>query len=228
MLQLEGAQTVSQVAERLGVARSTAHRLLAMLVYRDFAVQDGERGYRAGPILELVALSQSRVSQIRAAALPHLARLVDLLAETANVAILTGDTTRFIASVECQRGLQVGSREGMVFPAYRTTAGLLMLAELDDAELTQLYQPGHGEDLPQPSVLRRELARVRRAGFAINRERSERGLVAVGVLLREPDGRPTAGVSICMPSVRFRSGDLPSLVASLQAASGAITAELAR
>ena len=53
MLQLEGGLTVSEVAERLGVARSTAHRLLAMLVYRDFAVQDEDRSYRAGPVLEL-------------------------------------------------------------------------------------------------------------------------------------------------------------------------------
>jgi DNA-binding IclR family transcriptional regulator len=53
MLQLEGGLTVSQVAERLGVARSTAHRLLAMLAYRDFAVQDENRVYRAGPVLEL-------------------------------------------------------------------------------------------------------------------------------------------------------------------------------
>lgn len=55
MLQLEGGLTVSQVAERLGVARSTAHRLLAMLVYRDFAVRDEDRVYRAGPVLELAA-----------------------------------------------------------------------------------------------------------------------------------------------------------------------------
>ena len=45
MLQLEGGLTVSEVAGRLGVARSTAHRLLAMLVYRDFAVQDENRLY---------------------------------------------------------------------------------------------------------------------------------------------------------------------------------------
>ena len=60
MLQLEDGLTVSQVAERLGVARSTAHRLLAMLVYRDFAVQDEDRVYRAGPVLELDSHSPSR------------------------------------------------------------------------------------------------------------------------------------------------------------------------
>jgi DNA-binding IclR family transcriptional regulator len=52
LLQLEGPVTVSAAAERLGVARSTAHRLLTMLVYRDFAVQDEDRRYRAGPVID--------------------------------------------------------------------------------------------------------------------------------------------------------------------------------
>lgn len=111
MLQLEGGATVSQIAERLGVARSTAHRLLAMLIYRDFAVQDENRVYRAGPVLELAAHSQSQVSLLRAATLPHLRRLVNLLDETANLTIRTGDTARFIASVESGQALRVGSRE---------------------------------------------------------------------------------------------------------------------
>lgn len=70
MLQLEGALTVTEVAERLGVARSTAHRLLAMLVYRDFAVRDEQRVYHAGPVLELATHSRSLVSRLRTAALP--------------------------------------------------------------------------------------------------------------------------------------------------------------
>ena len=49
ILQLEGNLTVAEAAERLGVARSTAHRLLQMLVYRDFAVQHPGRQYGAGP-----------------------------------------------------------------------------------------------------------------------------------------------------------------------------------
>src|SRR3954470_16872592 len=87
MLQLEGALTVAEIADRLGVARSTAHRLLAMLVYRDFAVQDETRVYHAGPVLELAAHSRSRTSQLRAAALPHLERVVELLRESANLSI---------------------------------------------------------------------------------------------------------------------------------------------
>jgi DNA-binding IclR family transcriptional regulator len=222
MLQLEGGLTVSEVAGRLGVARSTAHRLLAMLVYRDFAVQDENRLYRAGPVLELAAHSQSRVSSLRAAALPHLVRLAGLLDETVNLAIRTGDTTRFIASVECRQALRVGSREGMVFPAHRTTAGLLLLAELPEAELDEVYAAhryaGRPSERPDLTRLRAELARIRRKRFAVNRERSERGLVAVGVLVHGADGAPQAGLSVSMPSVRYQPAQLESLVTTLTAA----------
>ncbi|PLW74354.1 transcriptional regulator, partial [Streptomyces sp. DJ] len=226
MLQLEGGLTVSQVAERLGVARSTAHRLLAMLVYRDFAVQDENRVYHAGPVLELAAHSRSQVSLLRAAALPHLRRLVDLLNETANLSIRTGDTVRFIASAECTQALRVGSREGMVFPAHRTTAGLLLLAGLTDSELDEVYAPerhlDRPGDRPDPAVLRTELARVGRSGFAVNKERSERGLVAVGVPVRGRDGTAQAGLSVSMPGVRYEPRRLESLVATLEAAARAL------
>jgi DNA-binding IclR family transcriptional regulator len=230
MLQLEGGLTVSAVAERLGVARSTAHRLLAMLVYRDFAVQDDDRGYRAGPVLELAAHSRSQTSSLRAAAIPHLHRLVDQLGETMNLAIRTGDTARFIASVECRQALRVGSREGMVFPAHHTTAGILLLAELSGPELDNLYAAeryhDHSAERPDLASLRTELARVRRKGFALNKERSERGLVAIGVLVRAADGTAQAGLSMSMPSVRYDPNQLPSMVAALEAAARRLETDL--
>ncbi|MFD6275229.1 IclR family transcriptional regulator [Streptomyces sp. NPDC060209] len=231
ILQMEGGATVARIAERLGVARSTAHRVLAMLVYRDFAVQDESRAYRAGPVLELAAHSQSLVSRLRAVALPHLHRVVDLLDETANLTVRTGDTARFIASVECLQALRVGSREGMVFPAHRTTAGLLLLAGLSDDELDDLYgakrYQDRPEDLPDLSRLRTELRRLRRNGFAVNQGRSERGLVAVGVPVRDQDGTAVAGLSVSMPSVRYDPHRLQSLVAALDTAAHALERDLA-
>ncbi|MGW5637816.1 IclR family transcriptional regulator [Streptomyces sp. NPDC003832] len=231
ILQMEGGATVSQVAERLGVARSTAHRLLAMLVYRDFAVQDEDRVYRAGPVLELAAHSQSLVSRLRAAALPHLRRVVDLLDETTNLIVRTGDTARFIASVECRQALRVGSREGMVFPAHRTTAGLLLLAGLTEEELAEVYAPDRYRDRPaeRPDLarLRAELRRLRRNGFAVNQERSERGLVAVGVPVRDGQGMAVAGLSVSMPSVRYDARRLQALVAALDTTAQALERDLA-
>jgi DNA-binding IclR family transcriptional regulator len=219
MLQLEGELTVTEVAQRLEVARSTAHRLLAMLVYRDFAVQTDGRAYRAGPVLELAAHSQSLTSRLRAAALPAMAELVDVVGESANLIVRTGDTARFIASVECSQALRVGSREGMVFPAHRATGGLVLLAELSREQVETLFseeryvdRPGERPDLGR---LHRELAKIRTNGFALNEGRSERGVVAVGRPVRNAEGEAVAGVSISMPSVRYDRHRLPSWVAAI-------------
>ncbi|MEU9018492.1 IclR family transcriptional regulator [Actinomadura sp. NPDC048394] len=232
MLQLEGPLTVSEVARRLGVANSTAHRLLAMLVYRDFAVREADRTYRVGPVLELAAHSQSAAARLRAAALPHLHRLAEMLDESANLTVRTGDTVRFIASVESRQALRVGSREGMVFPAHRTTAGLLLLAELPPDRLEALYaadrydeRPG---DRPDLDALRADLARVRRNGFALNQGRSERGVVAVGVPVRAPDGEVVAGLSVSMPSARYEKERLPALAGTLRTVADALERDLTR
>jgi DNA-binding IclR family transcriptional regulator len=232
MLQLEGPLTVSEVARRLGVANSTAHRLLAMLVYRDFAVRAADRSYRVGPVLELAAHSQSTAARLRAAALPHLHRLAELLDESANLTVRTGDTARFIASVESRQALRVGSREGMVFPAHRTTAGLLLLAELPADQLDALYAADRYDERPDErpdlAALRADLARVRRNGFALNEGRSERGVVAVGVCVHAPDGQAVAGLSLSMPSARYAKERLPMLVATLRTAAEALERDLAR
>ncbi|WP_368661507.1 IclR family transcriptional regulator [Streptomyces sp. NA04227] len=229
ILQVEGPLTVSEAARRLGVARSSAHRLLSTLVYRDFAVQHQDRSYGAGPVLNIADKAQSNVGALRTAALEPLRALVDTLDETANLIIRTGRTVRFIASVECSRALRVGSREGMVFPAHEVTGGLVMLAELTDEELAALYDPGPDatEEGPDLDRLRGELHAVRSSGVALNLERSERGVVAIGRGVRDPDARTVAAVSVAMPSLRYLPRRLTEIVAALTATTGAISAALA-
>lgn len=229
ILQLEGTLTLSEAASRLDVAPSTAHRLLAMLVYRDFAVRD-DRAYRVGPVLELAAHSKSAASRIRQAALPHLERLVEVLGESANVSVRTGTTARFVASVQSNQALRVGSREGMVFPAHQTTAGLVLLAELSEEQLAATYSAERPADSaidgPNMDVLRRELAKVRRSGFALNNGLSERGVVAIGVPIRSPAGAAVAGLSISMPSVRYEPISLERYVATLRRSAAALESDL--
>jgi DNA-binding IclR family transcriptional regulator len=231
MLQLEGEMSVSQAADRLGVARSTAHRLLQMLVYRDFATPTENRTYLAGPVLELAAHSRSTAARLRAVTLPRLADLVDVLGESVNLVVRTGDQARFIATAECTWSLRVGSREGMVFPAHRISAGLVLLADLSEEVLESLYSPERyaerTEDRPDLDELLSDLAKVRRNGFAVNDGRSERGVYAVGVGVRDPAGTLIAGISVSMPRVRYEPRRLHRIVADLTAATRAITADLA-
>lgn len=219
LLQVEGPLGVGQAAARLGVAPSTAHRLLAMLVYRDFAVQREDHLYAAGPVLSLGAGSQSRAALLRTAAMPHLAALVDRVRESANLQILAGDHVRFIGSVECTQALRVGKREGMVFPAHLASGGKVILADLAPDRLAALYGDerwaGRADQRPALATLQRELRTVRRQGFAVNAGKTESGVTAVGRAVRDEQGRAEAAVSVSMPSSRYSRDRLPEIVTAL-------------
>jgi DNA-binding IclR family transcriptional regulator len=221
-LQLEGSLTVSEAAARLGVAPSTAHRLLQMLVYRDFAVRDENRAYRAGPVLELAGNSPSLTARLRAGSIGPLRDLVAVSGHSANLVIRTGDRVRFTASVESDVPLHVSTREGMVFPVERTSGGTAMLAALPDEEVAEVL---HGRPEADVAAVLSRLRIVRRAGVAVNLERSEQGIVAVGraVLL---DGEPVAAVAVAIPSSRYRAQRLPEYDAWVRTAAEAIEAAL--
>jgi DNA-binding IclR family transcriptional regulator len=144
--------------------------------------------------------------------------------------IRAGDTGRFIASVESRQALRVGNREGMVFPAHQITGGLVLLSELSPEQMDALYAPERFADRPdeRPDLERlgAELEKIRINGFALNRERSERGVVAVGHAVRDAEGAAVAGVSLSLPSVRYSAQRLPSLVAALGLTARAIEADL--
>ena len=200
LLLLEGPMRVSDAAGRLGVSVSTAHRLLAMLVYRDFAEQDADKRYRPGAVLRSAASSDLPLSELRQMAIPHLQRLVDRVNESANLLVLTGDEARFVHTVECTQLLRVGDRAGKSLPAHITSAGKAMLSALDDERLDEALA---GLDAADRTAVRRSLRAVRQNGFALNNGQTETGLTAIGVPVRCGNGR-IAGISLAMPAARFK------------------------
>lgn len=225
LLQQEGPLRVTDAAERLGVSVSTAHRLLAMLVYRDFAEQQDDRRYRAGPVLRGVPTPEAPVARLREAALPHLRELVDRLGETANVMVLAGREVRFVATAECDHVLRVGDRTGRSLPAHLASGGKAVLAALPPEVLGPVLE---GLDEQAVARLRKELALVRRRGYATNDQSTEAGLTAVGVAIPDPDDRLRAAVSLAVPTVRYSRELLPAWSAALTDAATAIGRELAR
>lgn len=217
---------MSEAAGRLGVARSTAHRLLSMLCYRDFAIQDGDRRYVVGPVMALAARSHSRAALLRDVAMPHLAVLADRVAESTNLMILSGDHVRFIGSVEGTQSLRVGNREGMVFLAHRSSGGVLLLADLSTERFEAIYADERWADRidqrPDRAALQREMRLARRRGYAINNQRTETGVTAVGRAVHGADGRAEAAISISLPTARFSRTVLPRLVAALATTSADI------
>jgi DNA-binding IclR family transcriptional regulator len=223
LLQHEGPMRVTDAAERLGVSASTAHRLLGMLVYRDFAEQLPDRRYGPGRILERTPLPQAPVARLRELALPHLQRLVDELGETTNLMVLTGPDVRFVATVECEHVLRVGDRTGRSLPAHLTSGGKALLATLAPDDLDVAL--GQHDDATA-ARLRRELPTIRRQGFAVNDQDTEAGLTAVGVAIPDGGGAVASAISVSMPTARYSRDRLPAWSVALSAAAAAIAADL--
>jgi len=222
LLQQEGPLTVSEAAERLGVARSTAHRLLAMLVYRDFAEQGKDRRYLPGPALYPAGLAPEHTLTLKEVARPHLQMLVAKVNETANLVVRVGTQVRFVTTVECDQVLRVGDRAGRVLPAHLASGGKALLAALDSRQLAELYRD-QDADLAQ---LYKELSIVRRRGFAVNEQLTETGVSAVGVALPGPAGTPQAALSLAIPSARFHPSRLPTWLSALTTTAADIQRDL--
>ena len=203
-----GQVRVSDLAAELGIARSTAHRLLAMLVYRDFAVQAEDRSYLPGPALSAPPLRGEPTQRLRQVLRPHMEALCDQVAETVNLMVRIGTQTRFLHTVESTQILRIGDRQGTILPAWQTSGGKALLAELPDAQLTALLRgaagrPPDGMTDGERRSLVSELRRVREQGYAENIEESESGVCAVGMCVRDGAGEVLAALSVSAPSVRY-------------------------
>jgi len=223
LLQQEGPMRVTDAAARLGVSISTAHRLLGMLVYRDFAEQLPDRRYATGPVLRRGAVHQASVATLRDVALPHLRRLVDAVGETANVMVLAGGDVRFVATVESDQVLRVGDRTGRALPAHLSSGGKAVLATLGVDELAGVLEP---LDDAVAARLERDLRTIRRRGFAVNDQETEAGLTAVGVAVPPSGGFSGAALSVAAPSARSSRDRLPVWAAALSGAAAAIARDL--
>jgi DNA-binding IclR family transcriptional regulator len=216
LLQLIGERQslrVGEAAALLGVAHSTAHRLLSALRRRDFVLQDRPNGaYRPGPALNAIGLAAITRIDIRRVARPALEQVQEQTRETASLAVLEGTTIRFVDCVESTRSVRVGNRTGVVRPAHASAVGKAILAQMPLHEVERRYPDevlpaGTPAALTARSELERQLEEIRAQGYAVNWEESAEGVSAVAVALRDAGGAPVAALGVAAPSSRMGSVD---------------------
>ena len=231
LLQRTDRLRVTDVAAELGVARSSAHRLLSMFRYRGFAVQHPDRSYGPGPVFHQAGLGPRPPADIRAVARPHLEWLRQQLDETVHLVVLAGRSAAFLDSVESAQALRVGTRAGAIMPAHQTSGGKVLLAELSLAELAVIFPDGPPAGAAKAATdiagFHKALLAVRRRGYGVNVGESERGITAVGACVRDPEGRAVAAISVSAPSLRLPRGRVPRFAELVGAAAARAGAELA-
>lgn len=211
--------SLSQISERVGLARSTVHRLVVALEKERLVVRASANGrYRLGPMLLTLGLAAQR--DVAFEVHPFLARLSREVDETVDLAILERDHVLFIDQIAASRRLRAVSAVGSTFPAYCTANGKALLAELSNDHVERLLLPELAPLTPNTITdrdrLLEELEEVRLTGIAFDREEHTVGICAVGTAICDPMGQHAA-VTVPLPAQRYY-GDEDRVVSALVSA----------
>jgi IclR family transcriptional regulator, acetate operon repressor len=225
ILKRDGILRVSDAAAELGVARSTAHRLISMLRFRGFVEQARDRTYRAGSAFAGLGGGPDSTTALLGIARPHLIRLTERAGETSNLVVRVGADIQFIDSIESKKALRVGSRVGIRLAARLTSGGKVLLADLPFEEVALLH-PELANDPAALAALKRMLSVARRQGFGTNFQESERGVVALGMVVRGTSGAAVGAVTISAPTVRHNRGQIAGLLPALTDAVESIRSDI--
>src|SRR5436190_9981143 len=193
-------QTLSEVAQRTGLTRAGARRILLTLESLGYVRCQGRQFSLAPRILDLGFAYLSSLPLWNLAE-PVMERLVEEVKESCSAAVLDGPEVVYVLRVPTHKIMSINLGIGSRLPAYCTSMGRTLLAELDEPTLDALlreYPPARRTertitDLP---TLKRELATVRQQGWCLVNQELEEGLVSLSAPIRDRAGRAIAAMNI--------------------------------
>ena len=212
---------VTELAERLGLHKSTVHRFMVNLDAAGLVERDPRTGrYRLGlRIFELGGLVMQQMN-LWDEALPFLEGLVHDTGETGHLAVLDGGEAIYIERVEARRALRVPSAIGVAIPPTRPTSARCCWPT-SPGSASRRSSPSAAwprtppRRSPTPRPLEAELDRIRALGYAVNNEEYDEGLRCIGAPVRDHSGHVVAALGIGGPVTRItpdRVGELAELV----------------
>lgn len=202
----EHALGVTELARRLGIAKSTVHRLLGTLASEGFVRKLDDNRYALG--IALWELGSQMVSglELRDVAHPFLEELRNATGETVHLAILDGHEVVYIDRLESPAGLILFRRIGYRMPAHATSSGKAILAFSPPEVVERVIEAGLRKVAPGTITSRKQLLakldEIRAQGFVVSVEESERAAASIGAPVF--DHREVVGaISVAGPSQRL-------------------------
>ncbi|MGO9488533.1 MAG: IclR family transcriptional regulator [Solirubrobacteraceae bacterium] len=208
---------IADIADDLGMSRSTTHRYVITLVALGYLEQGASRKYRLGLRVTDLGMSALNSTGLREHARPHLEELRQRTSYTTGLGVLDDTEVLYVDRAGSYRrsqsqidlGLQAGSR----IPAYCTAMGKLLLANLPDGQqrdvLAEIKPTKRGPNtITSKKALRSELDQLRRAAIAVDDEELALGLFAIAAPVRNEARDVVAAVNLAAPSSMISLGEL--------------------
>ena len=207
-------QTLSEIARRTDLPKSTTHRLVDALVAQDLLDRTPDGLVLGRAVFELGELVPIKM-RLREAALPFMEDLYEATHETIHLAVRDGLDVLYVEKIRGHSGVDVPSRVGGRLPMSSTGVGKTLLAfspaSLVEEVVSRPLRRLTAKSISDPLVLQNELATIRAAGVGYDHEEATLGVscVAAPVLVR---GEPVAGLSVTVPSDQLQPGRLAPAV----------------
>lgn len=226
--------SLKALAASTGLHPSTAHRILNDLVVARYVERVDSGTYQLGMrLLELGSLVRGRLN-VREAAAESMHSLHKMTGQTVNLSIQQGDEIVYVDRAWSERsGMQVVRAIGGRAPLHLTSTGKLFLSALDSRQVrayaTRTGLAGNTRNsITTLDHLERELAFVRRHGYARDNEELELGVRCIAAGIYDDAGRLVAGLSISAPSERLQDGWVHDLTETARTISEALGFEPSR
>ncbi|HET9822224.1 MAG TPA: IclR family transcriptional regulator [Burkholderiaceae bacterium] len=222
---------ISSLAKRLGLAKSTVHRLAVTLASEGFLEQNPDNGrYRLGLSLFALGALVRRRMDVSNEARPLLGQLRDSTHEAVHLAILSGASIIYLYNLESAQAIGMRSYIGTFKPAHCTAEGRVLLAfsraETVAAVLEDKLVARTPKTIVSTAALRKALEEVRQTGYAIDDEESEFGMRGLAAPIRDISGRVVAAVGLAGPVQRLTKKDLRALAPEVVRTADAVSQRL--
>jgi IclR family pca regulon transcriptional regulator len=193
--------TISQVSTTTGLSRAAVRRCLYTLAKLGFAGSDDNRHFFLRP--RILALGHSYISSmpLATAAQPVLEHISHLLHESCSIATLDGVEIVYIARANVTRIMSIDLGVGSRLPAFCTSMGRAILANLPPEELESVlsrveFKRYTERTITNPAKLTQALRQIRRDGYSIIDQELEHGLRSMAVPIQNPSGKVVAALNI--------------------------------
>jgi len=203
----------AEISRKLGIPKTTAHRMLTSLSEGGLLEQNGKTGkFRIGLSLYTLGSLYLKTTDICIAAKPVIETVNDLTKETVNISILDRNNITLIMKEESKHAFRLATHIGSIIHAYASAMGKALLSELTEAEIDSLYPeeklpPLTNKTISTKTELKRELEQIRKTGIAFDREGSYEGVTAIGSVTRNANGKAAAAMSIAVPVFRMNEAN---------------------
>jgi DNA-binding IclR family transcriptional regulator len=224
--QSENGIGITEVAEKMGIDKGSASRLISTLAHYGYAEKDAStRRYRLGPMVVNLSRIVLQRSPLRETAKPFLQQLMERTGECSHLAVAAQGKVLYIDQVESPATLRVNAQVGTIAPMHCTALGKALLA-FGDFNLPEQLEAHTSRTITDPALLKLHLDQARKQGYAIDDEEYDYGVRCIAVPVFDFRGKLVGSVGVSGPAARIPLERLPDLAKTVVELGEALSAKM--